>query len=511
MMQLNSDQQTCLLSSILSSYDLYVRAKPVLRPEFFAPELQGAVKYVEDFSNTYNCLPPFEQINADNGTRFVKFADYANNAELQQAALDGVNKYCRVQAMGKALAEGAKRLANGDTDTIMSLVEEAQRIGVRRDFGINFWEDQTTWMKKTAEMTGSVKSGWNILDENIGGGFNWGELEIIVSPSGGGKSLAMANLGLSFSLRGYNVIYFTLELARELVGKRIFSMQTGIPQRELKGNIDNALNAAGKMRQGIKGDIGQFRLVDLPQRSTVTDIDSRVRELEGQLGCQFQIIIIDYADLMAPRDRRIDPTNVSVTGRYIVEELRGWCKDTRTNGGLPTLCITASQVGKDSMTEMDLNMSNLSGSVWKINTADLIFSVRTNKVMRENGKYEFKILKNRNGGGLDNTFKVEYDPTTLLIGNIGEMTDNKITPEAYAYNKDNYKTIGRKVSLEQDMTIPPVQSAMSVLTPVPTHVPIQGQMPPSIYGNQPAVMIKKTLDAQGNETQALINKLINSS
>ena len=66
----------------------------------------------------------------------------------------------------------------------------------------------------------------------------------------------------------------------------------------------------------------------------------------------------------------------------------------RTANGLPTLCITASQVGKDSMSEMDLNMNNLSGSAWKINTADLIFSVRTNKVMRENGKYEIKILKN---------------------------------------------------------------------------------------------------------------------
>ena len=501
-MKLTPEQQKLLVSLLLSDYSLYARAKPALRPEYFDASLQPTIKYIEDYTNRYSVLPLTDQINVDTGMDFRFFPQIADNAMQQQGVLDKVNEFCKTQALNLAVVEGAKRISSGDTETILDLIKEAQRVGVRRDYGINFWEEQEEWMGKTSAMSGSIKTGWNLLDDNIGGGFSWGELEIVVSPSGGGKSLAMANLGLSFSLRGYNVVYFTLELAQELVGKRIFSMQTGIPYRELKGRIENAVKVADNMKKKIKGNIGMFRLVNLPQRSTITDIDSYIREMETQFGRQFQIIIIDYADLMGPRDKRIDPNNINLTGKYIIEELRGWCKDIRTANGLPTLCITASQVGKDSMSEMDLNMNNLSGSAWKINTADLIFSVRTNKVMRENGKYEIKILKNRNGGGLDNTFKISYDPSTLLIGDIEEMSESKMKAEARTENTEHYNDVVRSLGVNNGKEMPaPVQPQHIGSSISPKYVQI---------GQQPMVMVKRSLDESGNETLSLINNLVKS-
>lgn len=438
-MKLTPEQQKLVISLLLSDNSLYSRAKPCLRPEYFSAEFQPTIQFVEDYTNKYNAIPLMEQVNVETGMNYVAVPQISKNPMQQQSVLDMVNDFCKTQALNLAVIEGSKRIAAGDTETIMDLIKEAQRVGVRRDYGINFWDEQDVWLNQTAAMSGSVKTGWNLLDDNIGGGFSWGELEIIASPSGGGKSLALANLGLSFSMRGYNVIYFTLELAKELVGKRIFSMHSGIPYSDLKGKLDAAIETEQALRKDMNANLGMFRLVNLPQRSSVSEIDSRVREMEIEFGRQFQIIIVDYADLMAPRDKRIDPNNINQTGKYIIEELRGWAKDLRTAQGLPTLCLTASQVGKDSMSEMDLNMNNLSGSAWKINTADLIFSVRTNKVMRENGKYELKILKNRNGGGLDNTFKISYNPQTLLMGSIEEMSNNKITQERYDMGKNYYR------------------------------------------------------------------------
>lgn len=503
-MKLTPEQQKLMISILLSDYALYARAKPALRPEYFDQSLQSTIKYVEDYTNKYNVLPMIEQVNVDTAMDYHYYPQISENQMQQQSVLDKVNEFCKTQALNLAVIEGAKRISNGDTETILDLIKEAQRVGVHREYGINFWDEQEVWMGKTSAMSGSIKTGWNLLDDNIGGGFSWGELEFVVSPSGGGKSLAMANLGLSFSLRGYNVIYFTLELAQELVGKRIFSMQTGIPYRELRGRVDNALKVAKYMKNTVKGDIGMFRLVNLPQRSTVTDIDSYVREMESQFGRQFQIIIIDYADLMAPRDRRIDPNNISLSGKYISEELRGWCKDIRTANGLPTLCITASQVGKDSMSEMDLNMNNLSGSAWKINTADLIFSVRTNKVMRENGKYEIKILKNRNGGGLDNTFKISYDPSTLLIGDIEEMSESKINIEAYKNNGEHYFDFARSLDENGNKKGGNIECALSP-DPVSSDPTAPVNQP-----SQPMVMVKRSLDEAGNETLSLINSLVKS-
>ena len=109
-------------------------------------------------------------------------------------------------------------------------------------------------------------------------------------------------------------------------------MQTGIPYRELKGRIENAVKVADNMKKKIKGNIGMFRLVNLPQRSTITDIDSYIREMETQFGRQFQIIIIDYADLMGPRDKRIDPNNINLTGKFL-PALSSVSTPTRTRQG----------------------------------------------------------------------------------------------------------------------------------------------------------------------------------
>lgn len=122
---------------------------------------------------------------------------------------------------------------------------------------------------------------------------------------------------------------------------------------------------------------------------------------------------------MGSRDRRVDPNNISLVGKAIAEDLRGWAKQ-RTKEQIPTLVLTASQVGKEAMSEMEFNMNDMAGSQWKINTADMIFSVRTNRSMRESGEYEIKVLKNRNGGAVDKTLRIKYNKETL------KMFDDKL-------------------------------------------------------------------------------------
>ena len=64
-MKLTPEQQTLLISILLSDYALYARAKPALRPEYFDQAIQPTIKYVEDYTNKYNALPIIEQVNVD--------------------------------------------------------------------------------------------------------------------------------------------------------------------------------------------------------------------------------------------------------------------------------------------------------------------------------------------------------------------------------------------------------------------------------------------------------------
>ena len=151
---------------------------------------------------------------------------------------------------------------------------------------------------------GTVKTGWTTFDKMLDGGFNWGSLNYVVSISGGGKSLCLANLGLSMSLMGYNVAYITYELDKELVGKRIMSMASNIPYRNIATQQTKVIDTL--MMRKMNQKPGIFRIVNMPNGSTTQDLESMIQEIEIALDKQLNVIIVDYADLMRCNDRRID-------------------------------------------------------------------------------------------------------------------------------------------------------------------------------------------------------------
>lgn len=417
-------QQTIILSYVVSTPSIFARAKPILNPDYFCDNLKPVVAFLNDYSNQYNGAPEIDIVNTfAKGSKLTKYDTPIDDVAAQTFILEKLNEHCKTKALSNAILKCSDMLSKGDTDTLQDVIKEAQHVGIKKDYGIDLWTDIPNWMKKTEKEIGTLPTNWQNFDKKLDGGFGWGQLIYVVSPSGGGKSLALANLGLNFALQGYNVVYYTLELAQELVGKRLLGMASGIAYRDLQSHIDEVLEKTTSKLSKLKKEKGMFRIVDLPQKSTINDLDSRVRELEIEMGKKFSIVIVDYADLMASRDRRIDPNRIDLTGKAIAEDLRGWAKE-RTKLEQPTIILSASQVGKEAMSDMELNMNDMAGSAWKINTADLIFTVRTSRTMREQGRYEIKILKNRNGGAVDDKLQICYDRNTLLMTDVLEQDND---------------------------------------------------------------------------------------
>ena len=452
---LNEKQQHLIICALLSDSGLFGRAKTALKTEYFDLTLQKSVSFILDYSDKYNSVPDVQVVNTVSDIQYVTIPQISNDLGAQQYFLDVIDNFCRQKALNLAIIEGAERINKGDTDTISDLITQAQRVGIKRDYGINVTLDELSgetdvggtiddWMRKTEKEIGTIGTGWKNFDKLIDGGFGWGQLIYVISPSGGGKSLALANLGINFAMQGYNVLYFTFELAQELVGKRILAMGSSVPYRDLQRYYSNARdNYQTKIHTAEQ--VGMFRIIDIPQKSNINDIDSRVRDIELQFKRNFQIIILDYADLMSCRNRRIDSNNINLTGKEIAEDLRGWAK-SRTKENFSTLVLTASQVGKEAMSEMEFNMNDMAGSAWKINTADLIFSVRTNRTMRENGEYEIKVLKNRNGGATDKSLHIKYDPNTLLMYDTVENEDKSGKNTKITANSDPSVTLNALIN-----------------------------------------------------------------
>lgn len=432
MATLDEKDQKTLIELMISDPSVFTRVKAILKPEYFDKKFQVVINYLLDFSNEYNCLPSIDQLNNTARDEYHKVDGIQQNPNLQQSVLDSVESFCKQRALEIAIMSAADLINKGVDTGIDKIIKDAQMISIKKDLGIDFWENQDEWLKHLEVEMGTVKTGWTTFDKMLDGGFNWGSLNYVVSVSGGGKSLCLANLGLSMSLMGYNVAYLTYELDKELVGKRIMSMAANIPYRNISTQQGKVIDTLNMRRMNNKPGI--FRIINMPNGSITQEAEAMIQEVEIATNKQINVVVVDYADLMRCNDRRIDPNNIHLVGKAIAEDLRAMARE-RTRVGKNTLVLTASQIGKDAMSEMEFDMNQIAGSVAKTNTADLIFSVRTNLAMKARGEYELKVLKARNAGCVDKKLKLKYNVDTLLMSDMEEITaDNPLSQQSSNMN-----------------------------------------------------------------------------
>jgi replicative DNA helicase len=257
---------------------------------------------------------------------------------------------------------------------------------------------------------GQNSTGWPTLDSKLYGGFNRGELQIFAGGSGSGKSLIMQNLAVNWVQNGLNGVYITLELSEGLCSMRIDSMMTDTSSREIFKDIDNV-----EMKVKMVGKkAGHLRIKYMPAQSNVNDIRAYVKELQIQTGVRVDFLCIDYLDLIMPVSAKVSPSDLFVKDKYVSEELRNLAKE------LNVLFVTASQLNRSAVEEIEFDHSHISGGISKINTADNVFGIFTSRSMRERGLYQIQLMKTRSSSGVGQKIELKFDVETLRITDDGE-------------------------------------------------------------------------------------------
>jgi len=255
------------------------------------------------------------------------------------------------------------------------------------------------------DKNGQISTGWKAVDDKLFGGFNRGELNIWAGGSGAGKSLFLANLGVNYALAGLNVVYLTLELSEELVSMRVDAMVTGIPTREIFKNIDDV-----EMKVKMIGKkSGQFQVKYMPSGKTANDIRAYLKEYEIKMGRKVDVLLVDYMDLLMPLSKRISAENLFVKDKYVSEELRNLAVEKNC------VFVTAAQLNRGAVEEVEFDHSHISGGLSKIQTADNVFGIFTSRAMRERGRYQIQLMKTRSSSGVGMKIDLEFNIDTLRI------------------------------------------------------------------------------------------------
>jgi hypothetical protein len=110
-----------------------------------------------------------------------------------------------------------------------------------------------------------------------------------------------------------------------------------------------------------------------------------------------------------PVTAKVSPNDLFVKDKYVSEELRNLAKE------LNVLLITASQLNRSAVDEVEFDHSHISGGISKINTADNVFGIFTSRAMRERGKYQIQLLKTRSSNGVGMKVDLDFDVNSLRI------------------------------------------------------------------------------------------------
>jgi hypothetical protein len=94
---------------------------------------------------------------------------------------------------------------------------------------------------------------------------------------------------------------------------------------------------------------------------------------------------------------------------------------------LNTVFVTAAQLNRGAVEEIEFDHSHISGGLSKIQTADNVFGIFTSRAMRERGRYQLQLMKTRNSSGVGQKIDLGFNLDTLRIEDLGEEDEQTTT------------------------------------------------------------------------------------
>jgi archaellum biogenesis ATPase FlaH len=411
------EMQRLYLEMFLSDAETFMRCANIFDPLNFDQRLQDVAEFVKTYVDEYKVMPESAIVNA---ACKINLEASPLPRENYDWLMDEFENFSRHKGLERAILKSADLLEAGDYGPVEKLIKDAIQISLNKDMGTDYFEDPRTRLTKLKDGNGQISTGWPSIDRKLYGGFNRGELNIFCAGSGGGKSLFLANLGVNWALAGLNVLYLTFELSEGLVAMRLDSMTTGISTREIFKNIDD-VELKVKM---IGKQAGNLQVKYMPSGKNCNDIRAYLKEYQVKKGVKPDVLLIDYLDLMMPLSVKVSPSDLFVKDKYVSEEIRNLAMETQC------VTVTASQLNRAAVEEIEFDHSHISGGLSKIMTADNVIGIFTSRAMKERGRYQIQFMKTRSSSGVGQKVELDFNLDTLRISDLGEDEESNYKPAA---------------------------------------------------------------------------------
>lgn len=400
---MNEKQQKYILEKLLSSPDILSICIGVIVEDYFDPKLRPAVSYILDYFNKYNSAPEFDDINS----KFdLSLAKKEITKPVIASTCDEVEAFCQESGLSDAVIQAMDLINQGERGKVREVIDKALMISLKKDLGIDmFHGDVAGFLESCVDTQQNISTGIRGLDDFLNGGLGRKTLTMLSAMSGGGKSVMMTNLGVNYAKMGFNVVYFSLELSKEMVGVRTASIITGVGTKVWK---ENRKNIAEQIKKFADFGAGSFVITRLPNGSCANDIRAFLKQYELETKKIPDVIIVDYLDIMNPNGGARG-MSVSEKDKASAEELVNILHDYDAIG------ITASQQNRESLRNSSPDQGVIAGGMTKVNTVDNYISISIPEATRAEGIMYAHFLKTRSSDGVGKSTTLKYDSSCLQI------------------------------------------------------------------------------------------------
>jgi replicative DNA helicase len=168
---------------------------------------------------------------------------------------------------------------------------------------------------------------------------------------------------------------------------------------------------------------GSMQIKYMPSGKNCNDIRAYLKEYQVKKGVKPDVLLIDYLDLMMPLSVKVSPSDLFVKDKYVSEEIRNLAMETQC------VTVTASQLNRAAVEEIEFDHSHISGGLSKIMTADNVIGIFTSRAMKERGRYQIQFMKTRSSSGVGQKVDLEFNVDTLRISDLGEEEESSFSQQ----------------------------------------------------------------------------------
>ena len=384
----------------------------------------------------------------------------------------------------RKFAEGLLvKIKNGEIKNKRAIVEVEEKlqkislIGNDEDNGSDATEGLEKALRK--EFRKTIPTGVAVIDALTGGGLGKGEIGLILTPSGVGKTTLLTKIANEARKKNLNVLQIIFEDTKEQIQRKHVAIWTGIPLSQIDERNDEALikstahiNAMGPGRLTIK----KFSQED----TTMKDVKDYILREQKHWGFKYDIVVLDYLDCLESHKKVSDRNEAELV---IVKSFEAMASD------LDIPCWSAIQSNRSGFDAELVEAHQAGGNIKRVQKAHFFMSVAKTPDQKEASLASIRIIKARFAQD-GQTFKdCVFNNDTMEI----RITDEKYVGGAYSNKKRYSETVinGKAEAIESHTGLMHVVASNAV--PDSPENPLLGDMRDKFL-EQNNVVEKKPLD-----------------